>query len=91
MCICDLTTNTVICRDNDCCQDNTTHTIQCSQNCNDSIVVEITIGAVAALLLLLLLVSCCIILVLGRKLKRSQQKGRYESEQHQYVQQQIGQ
>ena len=77
-----------------CCQTNASLEILCNKECDESsLVVEISLGAVAFLLLTLLVASCIVSVILGVKLKRaSQQKQRYDVQQesHQYVEQQLG-
>ena len=73
----------------DCCQSNMTLTVRCKPI--ESIVVTLALGIISGLLLTLLLGSCIIIGILGVKLKRTQQNGRYRSEPHHYEEHHIGQ
>ena len=73
---------------------NTTLEVRCDNECtkNDcSIVIEVALGAVAVLLMTLLVATSTTALILGLKLKRTRHKRQYESEPHQYVEQQLGQ
>ena len=75
----------------ECCQTNATLEIRCTETECLSIIAVAALGAVAFLLLILLVVSCSTAIVLGIKLKRAKRKQHYESEPHNYVEQQIGQ
>ena len=73
----------------DCCRTNASLEVRCK--CNEgSIVSEVALGIVAFLLLTMLVATSTAALMFGVKLKKTQQKRQYQSEPHQYVEQQLG-
>ena len=77
----------------DCCGTNASLEVRCNNKCNEgSIISVVALGIVAFLLLTMLVVTSTAAVMFGVKLKKSQQKHQlYESEPHQYVEQQLGQ